>query len=318
MKSIAVFIPIYNGEPYLRSTIQSILNQSYKHFKVYCVNDSSQDNSLEIIQEFSTLDNRIVHYTKEQGGGTAKSWNFILPKIKEDFIFYMSQDDLISSDVFQKMVERQAETDAECILPDMVWYHENESDHEKIVGSAGDRSATLTGIEALGKSLQWQIHGFALRKIELYKDEQFFVDTFDTDEYMTRKLFYKSKKVAFSSGSFFYRQDNPNAITKSFGIKNYYSLLTYLRVYSLLLKSEQLKNEKTQWFSMIAKNYLIFVENYRKKKGLHTTHEIADVKKLLKKIRVKLLFHLFSFGNLRTKAYWIKKIYLSKTSKINL
>lgn len=316
MKTIAVFIPIYNGAPYLRSTLRSILDQTYEHFFVYCINDSSTDNSLEIIEEYSAIDNRIVTYTKEQGGGTARSWNFVLPKIKEDFIFYMSQDDLISSDAFEKMIERQAETDADCTLPDMVWYHENESDPKKIIGLAGNRLVTLTGIEALGRSLNWQIHGFALRKTELYKDEQFFTDTFDTDEYMTRKLFYKSKKVAFSSGSFLYRQDNPNAITKSFGIKNYYSLLTYLRVYSLLSRSQQLKNEKTQWFSMIAKNYLIFVDNHRKEKGLHTAREIADVGEFLKKIRVKLLFHIFSFGNLRAKAYWIKKIYLSKTSKI--
>lgn len=312
MKSIAVFIPIYNGEPYLRSTIQSILNQSYKHFKVYCVNDSSKDDSLEIIKEFSAIDDRILPFTKEQGGGTAKSWNFILPKIKEDFIFYMSQDDLLSYNVFQKMVERQAETDSDCVLPDMVWYHEGENNPKKIIGLDGNRSAVLTGIQALQRSLKWEIHGFALRKTQLYKGEYFFIDTFDSDEYMTRKLFYKSTKVAFSSGSFFYRQDNPNAITKSFGIKNYYSLVTYLRIYSLLSKVDQLKSERTQWFSIIVKNYIYYVENYRIKKGLTTINDVKSVKKLLKKVRNKLIFNLFSVGNFWEKASWIKKIYLSK------
>ena len=318
MKSIGVFIPIYNGAKYLRSTLQSVLEQTYEHFSVYCVNDSSTDNSLDIIKEFSATDSRIILYTKEQGGGTAKSWNFILPKIKEDFIFYMSQDDMISDDVFEKMIEKQTETDADCVLPDMVWYHEDKNSNKIISGLDGDRSVILTGTQAFQKSLKWQIHGFALRKAELYRNEHFFVDTFDTDEYMSRKLFYKSKKIAFSAGSFFYRQDNPDAITKGFSIKNYYSLLTYLRVYSLILETDQLKSEKTKWFSMIVKYYLMSVENYRRKKGLHSSADVQDVKGLLRKTRSKLLIHLFSVGNLYAKAYWIKKIYLSKTSKINL
>lgn len=317
MKSIAVFIPIYNGAQYLQSTLQSVLEQTYRNFSVYCVNDSSTDNSMEIIKEFSVTDSRIILYNKEQGGGTAKSWNFILPKIKEDFIFYMSQDDLISSDVFKNMIERYEATDADCILPD-IWFYEGKNNNQKISGVDGDRSKVISGLEAFQKSLQWQIHGFALRKTELYRDEHFFTDTFDTDEFMSRKLFYKSRKVAFSSGSFFYRQDNPQAITKNFSNKNYYSLLTYLRVYDLILQCNQLNSEKTSWLSFIIKYYVISVENYRKKRGLHTINEAQDVRKLLKKIRIKILLHVFAVGNLYNKAYWIKKLYLNKTSKINL
>lgn len=318
MQSIAVFIPIYNGESYLRSTLQSILDQTYEHFTVYCVNDSSTDSSLHIINEFSKNDGRIIVFTKEQGGSTAKSWNFVLPKIKEDFIFYMSQDDLLSPDVFEKMIERQAETDSDCILPEMILYHGDEKDNELISGLDGDQSVILTGIQAFQKCLQWQIHGFALRKTELYNDEYFFEDAYDTDDYMSRKLFYKCKKVAFSTGSFFYRQDNPGAITKTFGIKNYYSLSTSLRIYSLILQSDQLKRERKNWFSYMIKTYTRASRNFRINKGITTTHEKKEVKKFLKQTRHRLLRLLFSAGNLWAKAYWLKEIYFSKIYKIKL
>lgn len=318
MKSIAVFIPIYNGESYLRSTLQSILDQNYEQFTVYCINDSSTDSSLHIINEFSKIDSRIIVFTKEQGGSTAKSWNFVLPKIKEDFIFYMSQDDLLSADVFEKMIKRQAETDSDCILPDMVLYNGDEKNNKGIYGLDGDRSVILTGIQAFQKSLQWQIHGFALRKTELYNDEYFFEDAYDTDDYMSRKLFYKCKKVAFSSGSFFYRQDNPGAITKTFGIKNYYSLATSLRIYSIILHSDQLKRERKNWFSYMIKTYTIALRNFRINKGITTTHEKKAVEKFLKQTPHRLLLLLFSAGNLWAKAYWLKEIYFSKIYKIKL
>lgn len=309
MKSIAVFIPVYNGGFYLRETLQSILDQTYQDFNVYLVNDSSTDNSLEIISEFALKDSRIVFYTKENGGGTAKSWNFILPKIKDDFLFYMSQDDILTKDIFDKMIRRQAETNADCILPDMVWFHQDKSDNRKMIGIEGNRSLVLTGIEALKKSLYWEIHGFALRKIELYQNEHFFEDSFDTDEYMTRKFFYKSKKVAFSTGSFFYRQDNPLAITKTFSSKNYYSLLSYLRVYSILLKSHELKSERKKWFNFMVNNYLNSMQNLRQKKGITTSKEETEVKNLLKNIRRKLLYNLIFLGKFWSKAVWTKKLF---------
>lgn len=318
MKSIAVFIPVYNGGLYLKDTLRSILNQTYANFKIYCVDDSSLDNSLDIIQSFTTTDSRVLSYSKERGGGTAKSWNFILPKIEEDFIFYMSQDDLISSEVFEKMIIRYSETNADCILPDMVWYYEEHSDNKKIIGLNSDRTAVLTGTEALQKSLEWEIHGFALRKKKLYENEYFSADAFDTDEYMTRKLFYKSKKVAFSTGSFFYRQDNLNAITKDFTSKNYYSLLTYLRVYSILKKSDQLRKEQKDWFNFILNTYLLNVENFRNKKGIQNVKEEKEISFFLKKFRAKLLFQILSKGKFWSKFIFIKKIYFNKSSKIQL
>lgn len=312
MKSIAVFIPIFNGGFYLRDTLQTVLNQTYKNFKIYCVNDSSTDNSLEIIQEFALKDRRVLFFTKEQGHCTAKSWNFILPKIKEDFLFYMSQDDMISTDVFEKMINRQAETNADCILPDMIVYYKDNPNNKKVIGLNGDRSIILTGIEAVQKSLKWEIHGFALRKKELYDGEYFFSDAFDTDEYMTRKIFFNSKKVAFSSGSFLYRQDNPTAITKGFTSKNYYSLLTYFRVYSLLLKSDKLKSKRINWFNFIIKSYSLRSQNFKDKKEIYTKEQEKEIGLFLKKIYLRLLIHILFRGRFWSTAILIKEHYKNK------
>ena len=54
---------------------------------------------------------------------------------------------------------------------------------------------------------------------------------------MVRKLFYKSDKVVFCEGVFFYRQDNSEAITKSFKFRSYSIILTQYRLIEFLKKN---------------------------------------------------------------------------------
>jgi glycosyltransferase involved in cell wall biosynthesis len=148
---ISVFIPVYNGENYLRETLLSIQNQSYTYFEVLMVDDSSTDSSLQILNEFAKVDSRFKVFTKENGGMVANSMNFIRPKIRGDYFFYASQDDLFSSDLFEKMVQRQIETDADSILPDMEVFYEKQINNKQIIGLNGNRKVELSGKLASAK-----------------------------------------------------------------------------------------------------------------------------------------------------------------------
>lgn len=231
---ITIFVPVFNGEKYLNETLLSIKNQTYSNIEVLLVDDSSTDGSKIILDKFVSEDNRFKVFIKENGGMTSVSWNFVIPKIQGDFVFYASQDDVFSIDLIEKMVEKQKETLADTILPDMEYYFENGQNNKKTIGLNGDRNAILTGRKALEESLNWNIHGFALIKSSLIIEEFFPEDTFDSDDFITRKLFLKSNKVVFCEGTFFYRQDNPQAITKTFSKKNFYTLNSALRLHQLL------------------------------------------------------------------------------------
>lgn len=54
---VTVLMPVYNAEKYVGQTIESILNQTYRHFEFLIIDDGSTDKSLEIINSYS--DNRI-------------------------------------------------------------------------------------------------------------------------------------------------------------------------------------------------------------------------------------------------------------------
>ena len=72
---ISVLVPCYNTERYLRSCIESILNQTYKNIEVIIVNDGSTDGSLDIINEYALKDSRIVVVDRKENKGVAYSRN---------------------------------------------------------------------------------------------------------------------------------------------------------------------------------------------------------------------------------------------------
>ena len=51
MPLFSVVIPLFNKEDYIKNTIQSVLNQSFKNFELIVVNDGSTDNSFKLAKE---------------------------------------------------------------------------------------------------------------------------------------------------------------------------------------------------------------------------------------------------------------------------
>ena len=62
---ITVLLSVFNGEQWLKDCILSILNQSFKDFEFLIIDDGSNDGSLEIIKNFSNLDNRIRYLSQK-------------------------------------------------------------------------------------------------------------------------------------------------------------------------------------------------------------------------------------------------------------
>jgi len=285
---ISIFMPVYNGSKYLYKSIFSIINQTFKDFELVCVDDSSTDNSYEILKEFAAKDSRVRIFQKPNGGMVPKSWNFVLPLLKGESIAYMSQDDLMSEDNLEQLYNRQQETGADAILPDMVYYFEDNANNKILSAINGDRDIILTNREAVILSLNWQIHGFALWKSKLFDNIHFDEDSFNSDELQTRKLLFKCNKIAFCKGTFYYRQDNVNAITKTFGIKNYSLLLTQFRVCKFLADNNFDSKETKTYIYSLYREYFDLYRFFSLKKIIYTKDELINVRKIFRDIFILL------------------------------
>ena len=68
MASISVIIPVYNGEQYIRKTLESIFAQTYQDYEIVCVDDESKDASLAILNEYRDRINVVQQANTGQAG----------------------------------------------------------------------------------------------------------------------------------------------------------------------------------------------------------------------------------------------------------
>ena len=55
LPAIDIIIPNYNKAKYLNQCLDSIISQTYKNWKIYLIDDNSNDNSLEILKNIKNL-----------------------------------------------------------------------------------------------------------------------------------------------------------------------------------------------------------------------------------------------------------------------
>jgi len=94
LKRISVLLPVYNCEKFIKESISSILNNTYKNFEIIIINDGSIDNSNDIIKSFS--DPRIKYFIKTNSG-LIDTLNYGLKKCSYPIIMRMDGDDIILS-----------------------------------------------------------------------------------------------------------------------------------------------------------------------------------------------------------------------------
>lgn len=103
MPKVSVIMSVYNGEKYLRESLESILNQTFKDFEFIIVNDGSTDRTLEILQKFERSDSR-VKIISQKILGLTKSLNKAISHSKGEFIARQDSDDISLPERLEKQL----------------------------------------------------------------------------------------------------------------------------------------------------------------------------------------------------------------------
>lgn len=96
-------MPVYNAEVYLRSAVQSVLDQTYRDFELVVVDDGSRDGSLAILQEFAAGDPR-VKIVSRPNTGIVGALNDGIASSSAELIARMDSDDLCEPERFAKQI----------------------------------------------------------------------------------------------------------------------------------------------------------------------------------------------------------------------
>lgn len=101
---VSIITPAYNAAEYISETIESVLAQTYEHWEILIVNDSSKDNTAEIVQSYADKDNRIKQINLKQNSGAAVARNTAIQNAKGRYIAFLDSDDLWKKEKLQKQL----------------------------------------------------------------------------------------------------------------------------------------------------------------------------------------------------------------------
>ena len=91
---VSIIIPVYNSETYISETLNSIINQTYKHIEILITDDYSSDNTISIIKNYCKKDERIKLFCLEKNLGPGAARNNSINHSKGKYIAFCDSDDL--------------------------------------------------------------------------------------------------------------------------------------------------------------------------------------------------------------------------------
>ena len=100
---IDIILPNYNSSKFIIQTIDSILKQTYKNWKLIIVDDFSDTETKNILNKISKRKNiKVFYLNKNHGAGFCR--NFAIKKSKSDYLAFIDSDDLWKKNKLEKQL----------------------------------------------------------------------------------------------------------------------------------------------------------------------------------------------------------------------
>lgn len=109
---ISIIIPAYNAEPFLETTLRSVVAQTYQNIEIIVVNDGSTDQTGEIADEWARKDERIIAI-RQGNQGVSAARNKGLAIAKGNYIGFVDADDEIEPDMYEFLYDNIRKYDAD-------------------------------------------------------------------------------------------------------------------------------------------------------------------------------------------------------------
>lgn len=107
-------MPCYNGAPYLRESIASILSQQYDNLEVIVSDDCSTDDSVNVVKKIA--DTRIRLVTNESNLGYGRNLQRAAALARGEIIFLFAQDDVLLPGALQRTIRAFETTEVGVVI----------------------------------------------------------------------------------------------------------------------------------------------------------------------------------------------------------
>jgi len=100
---ISIITPFKNSSEFLNDCLESIINQSYLNWELIIIDDYSNDNSFQLVNNISLKDKRIKLFKNEGKKGIINCLRQGLNKCSGDYITRMDSDDVMDKDKLKEL-----------------------------------------------------------------------------------------------------------------------------------------------------------------------------------------------------------------------
>ncbi len=125
---VSVIMPVYNSQQYVKTAVNSIVNQTYKNIEILCVNDCSTDNSLSVLNELASQDSRVKIIDSPVNVGAGEARNLAIKEAKGEYITFVDADDTIEPDLYQRVIDEINENNPDQVVWGLIEEHFDNND----------------------------------------------------------------------------------------------------------------------------------------------------------------------------------------------
>lgn len=101
--TIAAIVPLYNGAPFIRATLLSIIGQARKPDEIIVVDDGSTDDGAEVVRQVAAEQSVAITLLSKPNGGQSSARNFGVAHAGSELIAFLDQDDMWYPDHLEQL-----------------------------------------------------------------------------------------------------------------------------------------------------------------------------------------------------------------------
>ena len=215
MAQIAVIVPIYKVEPYLRRCVDSILMQTFMDFELILVDDGSPDNCGAICDEYAKKDSRVYVIHQENKGLSAArnaGIDWVFANSNSEWLNFVDSDDWVHPEYLERIYHAVLEHNVKVSICGY-----EETDGEIHWTNADAAQVKLWPVEQfyVERNVNATVAVCKLYHKECFADIRYPVGKIHEDEYVTYRILFAHEQIAVIDAPMYAYFVNPEGITKS-------------------------------------------------------------------------------------------------------
>ena len=102
---ISIGVPVYNGERYLRATLDALLAQTFTRFELIISDNASTDGTQAVCLEYAAADARVRYYREPVNIGAPRNYQRVLERATAPYFKWANADDLVDPRLLERCLD---------------------------------------------------------------------------------------------------------------------------------------------------------------------------------------------------------------------